>query len=59
MAQLYDRIVRVGNQYYYTLDRWEATKGPFDTYEQAADAMTAELQTRYGKKEITINQRTT
>lgn len=42
-------VLQVGEKWFYTLDNWVATRGPFDTQQQAQDALDVELQTYRGR----------
>lgn len=42
-------ILQVGEKWFYTLDNWVATRGPFESYQQAHDALQVELQNYYGR----------
>lgn len=42
-------VQQFGNKWFYTLDNWVATRGPFESYQQAYDALQVELQTYRGR----------
>lgn len=46
-------IEQVGDNWYYWVDAWTGTKGPFATLPEAAQALEKELQDKYGKEKST------
>lgn len=48
MAVFYPTVEQVGDKWYYWLDKWVGPKGPFDTEQDALNALEGELQTYHG-----------
>lgn len=44
-------LYQVGEQWFYTVDEWKATVGPFNTLREASEALQKELEDQHGKKE--------
>jgi hypothetical protein len=44
-------LYSVGDKWYYTPSTWKATVGPFNTLQEASEALQKELADQNGKKE--------
>lgn len=45
-------LYEVGSKWYYTASTWKATVGPFNTLQEASEALQKELADQNGKEEI-------